>query len=212
MAAAGVSERISAFFADYPSRTYGAGEVLIMADAPAALPVYYLESGMVGQYDVTDSGNRMMCNIFKPGTFFPMSNAFSGQPSPYFFEAMAQSVVRVAPPEAVVAWLHAQPAVVVDLLARVYRGTDGLIGRMMRLMSGTAAHRIAFELAIMAERFGEPATGGGVYIRMTETQLASQTGLARETISRELAALKRAGVVRLQRGGLTVHPERLDFN
>ena len=72
-------------------------------------------------------------------------------------------------------------------------------------MSGTAANRVAFELMVMAERFGEPTASGSLFIKVTEAQLAAQTGLVRETISRELANLKRGGTVKLSRGGLEVH-------
>lgn len=140
-----------------------------------------------------------------------MSNALNKQPSQFFFETMTASTIRTAPAGTVVAWLEGQPAVTLDLLARVYRGTDGLIGRMVRLMSGTAASRVAFELTVMSERFGERTATGGQYIQVTETQLAAQTGLARETVSRELAALKLAGAVTLRRGGLEVHASLLNL-
>ena len=199
-----LERQVAEFFNQFPERHYHQGETIIQADMPAPLPVFYITNGMVGEYDLTPSGNRVICNIFKPGAFFPMSNAINHQASRYYFEALAASTVRVAPAARVLGWLENEPQVVLDLLGRVYRGTDGLIGRMIRLMSGTAANRVAFELMVMAERFGEPTSDGGLVIRVTEAQLAAQTGLARETISRELAGLKRNGTVKLGRGGLEV--------
>ncbi|HEY6736080.1 MAG TPA: Crp/Fnr family transcriptional regulator [Candidatus Saccharimonadia bacterium] len=199
-----LGRQVAAYFQQFPERRYSAGETIIQADTPAPLPIFYLDDGLVGEYDLTASGNRVMCNMFKPGAFFPMSNALNRQPSKYFFEALAATRVRVAPATQVLAWLEQEPQVALDLLARVYRGTDGLIGRMIRLMSGTAASRVAFELMVMAERLGEPAENGALFIKVTEAQLAAQTGLARETVSRELAVLKRDGAVKLARGGIEV--------
>lgn len=212
MAQSTIAHQVAEYFAAFPLRRYRTGEVVILADTPAPLPVYYLQSGMIGQYDVTPGGNRVMCNVFKEGAFFPMSNALNDQPSAYFFEAMTSCEVRVAPSDQVKSWLNREPAIMLDLLARVYRGTDGLIGRMTELMAGTARSRVNFELGILTARFGEALSEGRFFLKITEAQLAAHTGLARETVSRELSALKKSGVVKLERGGLTVDPAQLDRN
>ena len=42
--------------------------------------------------------------------------------------------------------LQANPDVVYDLLTRLYRGLDGLLGRMSQLMAGSAKSRLMYEL------------------------------------------------------------------
>jgi CRP-like cAMP-binding protein len=200
---AGVGRAVEEFFAKYHQRTYARGDVVLFADDPA-LPVLYLESGQVCQYDVTSSGNRVICNIYKPGTFFPMSSAISRVPNRYFFEALSEVSLRQAPGADVVAFVRAHPDVMFDLLSRVYRGTDGLLRRMTELMSGTARERLLGELRIAAERFGVSQPDEHTLVVVTETQLAQQTGLARETVSRELQQLKREGVVKTSKAGLVI--------
>jgi CRP/FNR family transcriptional regulator, cyclic AMP receptor protein len=54
-------------------------------------------------------------------------------------------------------------------------------------------------------------SGGAVTVRMTQADLAQLAGTSRESVSRFLADLERAGVVRCGRGRVMVlKPERLD--
>jgi CRP-like cAMP-binding protein len=73
----------------------------------------------------------------------------------------------------------------------------------MQLKSGTAASRLLLELAIAAERFGT-STKEGLLVQITEAQLAQQTGLARETISRELRVLKEQNLVDITKRGIVL--------
>jgi CRP/FNR family transcriptional regulator len=56
-----------------------------------------------------------------------------------------------------------------------------------------------------------PGESRDVTIRMTQSDLAQLAGTSRESVSRFLANLERAGVVRCGRGRVTVlEPDRLD--
>jgi CRP-like cAMP-binding protein len=65
-------------------------------------------------------------------------------------------------------------------------------------------------LRIAAARFGTPQPDGRSLVALTETQLAQQTGLARETVSRELKVLKQAGIVAVTKTGLLVAIDEAD--
>jgi CRP-like cAMP-binding protein len=191
---------VKEFFTSYPVRAISSGQVIIHADDTVP-PVHYLENGKVMQYAIAENGSKVIVNIFKPGAFFPMSAALNNTPNTlHFFEAVDESVVYTAPAQEVVAFLESNPAVTLDLLKRVYRGTDGLLRRLVELMSGTAQERLLAELSITGQRFGVLQPDGTIRINITENQLAEQTGLARETISKELRKLEKDGTVSLKRG------------
>lgn len=194
-----IPDKLNDFFADYPLKTYDAGELVLFPDNETP-PVSYLVKGRVGQYDIADSGAKNMLTIYRPGAFFPMASAISGKPNKYFFEALEPLQLRQAPAEAVVDFLNQEPAVMFDLLRRLYSGMDGLLGRMSLLMKGTAESRLRYELAILKDRFGQPQADGSTSIAVTEGELAAQTGLARETVSRELTKLAEQGFLRLTKG------------
>lgn len=202
-----IKQVITNFFTRYPRKTYDKGEVVIFADNTVP-PVFFVEEGVVMQCTISDSGNKLTLNMYKPGTFFPMSAALNETPNTYFFEAVERCVVHQAPSKDAAAFLEDNPAVALDLLKRVYRGTDGLLARLAELMAGDAAGRIYNELVIASRRFGTPQENGDVTVRITENQLAQQTGLARETVSKELSKFKKAGQVTLERGHITLHAQK----
>ena len=198
-----IPEKISAFFESFPLKQYAKGSQLLFPDEVVP-PVSYLIKGKVAQYSITASGIKHILTIYKPGAFFPMSCAVNNKPNTYFFEALEALQVRQAPATEVVAFLREQPDVLFNLLQRLYSGVDGLLGRMSLLMNGSAHSRLLFELAIAGDRFGVRQPDGSILIHITESQLASQTGLARETVSRELQKCAEDGAVKLARGSIVV--------
>ncbi|OYX53400.1 hypothetical protein B7Y92_03105 [Candidatus Saccharibacteria bacterium 32-50-13] len=187
------SDIIQQLFSNQPAKSVTKGEVVI-EPADELADITYLESGRVIQYRADSRGNKSIVNVYRPGSFFPMGSALNHTPNRFYFAASQDSVVRTAPREEIVSALIAEPAIAMDLLARVYRGIDGLLGRMSLLLSGTARERVMYELMTMADRFGEVADEG-IMISVTEDELGQHTGLTRETVSRSLSELARKDIL-----------------
>jgi CRP-like cAMP-binding protein len=196
-------KKVQDFFEKYPLCHYEKGDVLIFAgDAPAT--ILYIVNGSVRQYDISESGDEIVVNVFKPGAFFPMSYAINKTHNDYFFDAAVRTTVRQAPLDEALQFVKSEPEVLFDLLARVYRGTDGLLRRQAHLMGGSAANRLLFELIILCHRFGSADKKGGVRIEIPESELAARTGLTRETVNRRLRTLKSEGLVRVGSGEIVI--------
>lgn len=188
-----VSKKVETFFTQYKKQSYKKGEILIRADdTPSG--VYYLTEGYVKVYAISQKGEELVVNIFKPNAFFPMSWAINGTDNPYFFEAMDKVKVYRAPKEDAVHFLKENPDVLYDLLSRVYKGIDGVLTRMAYLMGGDAYGRLIAELIIYAKRFGKEREN--VTITISEKDLAALSGMTRETISREIKILKAKGLIK----------------
>jgi CRP-like cAMP-binding protein len=198
-----VAQKIEDFFDDYTTKQYAKGQVLIRAhDEPAH--IYHLISGKVKQYDISYRGDEVILNVFKPPAFFPMSCAINRTLNLYFYEAETDVELRIAPLDETIDFLKSNPDVLYDLLARVYLGTDGLLGRIAHLMAGTARSRVLYELLIESRRFGEPR-GRGIAIALTEGDVAARAGLARETVSREIRKLKDDGLISVIKNDIFVN-------
>ena len=198
-----VTDTVKAFFSAYTLRRAKPGEIVIQAgDDPAG--IFYIESGRFRKYDISDHGSEMVINTFKEGAFFPMSWALNKEHNEYFYEALAESSYRIAPPEAVVAFLTEHPDVSLDLLSRVFRGADGLSRRMACMVGSNAHRRALFELYIYCRRFGATNDEGHCTIAIHEGEIAKAAGLSRETFSRELQPLKKTGRIDISRKGITV--------
>jgi len=198
-----ILQKVQAFFDSYPKRTYPKDQIVIFGgESPDK--IFYILSGRISQYDISYRGEEVVVNIFKAPAFFPMSWAINKTPNSYFFKAEEESLVHVAPYDDVVAFIKANPDVMFDLLSRVYRGVDGVLARTVHLMSGSARSRLVYELVVEADRFGHKLSKDVYELHISEVDLSSHSGLARETISREIKHLKDKGHVEMRDGHIIV--------
>ena len=197
-----ISKRVETFFSSFKPQKFKKGEILIRADEDPT-GIYFLREGLVKEYVISQKGEEVVVNIFKPNSYFPMSWAFSKTPNSYYFEAISDVVTWKAPVEKVLSFLQKEPTIVFDLLKRVYRGTDGLITRMTYLMAGSAYTRLISELLIQVKRFGENRDDQ-VQLHISEKDLAAYSGMTRETVSRELKLLKGKKLVTFSKNIMTI--------
>lgn len=198
-----ILDSINNFFSSYPVRRIKKGQIIIYAgDAPAG--VYHIQSGKVRQYDINYRGDEIVVNVFKSPAFFPMSWAINRGENRYFFEAMTDVELQLAPADEVVDFLKAEPEIMYNLLSRLYSGVDGLQRRMAHLMGGSARSRILFELIVECSRFGAPQHDGSYVLSVNESELAKSSGLSRETANRELSKLKTRDLIVHQGKNLVV--------
>jgi len=198
-----VTDKVHNYFSTYPKRAYPKGQILIFADEDPEY-IFYMLSGRVRKYDISYRGDEVVVNVFKPPAFFPMSWAVNRAPNKYFYKTEARTELHIVPADDALDFLKANPDVTLDLLSRIYSGIEGIQGRVVHLMSGTAKSRLIYELIIECRRFGKKQPNGGILLVTNEVDLASRSGLTRETISREMRTLKEQKWVRLTSEGIIV--------
>lgn len=197
-----VHAKVQDFFAGYPERHYPKGNVIVFADETPE-NIFFIVSGQVRQYDVSYRGDEVALNILKSPAFFSVGWALNGQPNKYAFKAESDSKLKIAPLKDIKNFLQDNPDVAIDLLSRLYRGIDGLMGRMSQLMVGTARSRIIYEIVIEVERSGS-LLGKDTIINISETDLASRTALSRETVSREISKLRADDILEISGGTIKI--------
>jgi CRP-like cAMP-binding protein len=198
-----VADKVYENFSLYPKRVYPKGHILVFADESPE-HIFYIVKGRVRKYDVSYRGDEVIVNIFQPPAYFPMSWVINKTPNSYFYKTEEETEVHLVPAEKALEFLQANPDVVLDLLSRVYKGMDGLLGRVVHLMSGTARSRLIYELIIECRRFGVTKNNKNYNLTTNEVDLAARSGLSRETISREMQKLKHSGWIELTSKIITV--------
>ncbi|MGV9001377.1 MAG: Crp/Fnr family transcriptional regulator [Candidatus Saccharimonadaceae bacterium] len=204
-----ILDKITQFFSTSSIKTYTKGEIVTFADQDPE-GVSFLLDGVIEQYDITAEGNKITVNIFKQPAFFPMSWAINKTPNTYFYAALTDVRVRQASAEKTVAFLKENPDVTFDLLSRVYKGTDALLKRLTLAAIGVASSRLVFELLIESYRFGTDMGDGKRSVKIKQNNLASRSGLARETVSRELHKLEKDGSVTFTKEGIILDIKNLE--
>lgn len=194
--------KIKDFFKSGLERSFAANEVLISANQ-APQGIFYLQSGLVRQYSLSMNGNEQTLNIYKPGAFFPMMWAVNHIANTYYFEALTPVRVKIMAPDQVVSFLKAEPEVMFDLVSRLYSGVHGLLGRLELALGGDAHHKLLQILIMTAERHGKNV-GSDMLLpeNLTESFIATQAGLSRETVSRLMHQFKELGLVTFKRSRL----------
>lgn len=196
-----IQKKLDSFFCRFKKQQYKKGEVLLRAsENPQG--VFYLKSGTVKQYAISQKGEELVVNIFKAPSFFPLSWALHNTPNQYFYEANSTVEVYRAPGEETIEFLKTNPDVLFDLVKRIYKGLDGFFERIVHLMTGNAYERLVSELILYAKRFNRQKEN--IAIGISENSLAAQTGMTRETISREMKTLKQKGLVKGSGAQLTI--------
>lgn len=204
-----VTKKLSDFFTGTDERMYSKDDIITFANQDPE-GVLFLVEGLVEQYDVTPEGNKITVNIFKPPAFFPMSWAINKTPNLYFYAALSNVKVKRAHPDKVAKFLQENPDVMFDLLSRVYKGTDGLLRRLVLAASGIASSRLIYELLLEAYRFGDGVDEETKKIKIRQSSLAARSGLARETVSRELHKMEREGLIELTKPGMLLYMKKLE--
>lgn len=199
---AAVSSKIEGFFSGYKLSRYPAGQILILAGDETEY-IFHMVKGKVKQYDVTYRGEEIILNVFKPPAFFPMSLAINKDQNPYIYEAETDVELHRVPAGDAVEFIKSNPDVQFDLLSRVYRGLDGLMGRMSHLMASSAKSRLMYELVLESLRFGEK-NGSEYVLSLTEKDLGARAGLSRETVNREISKLKKDGLITVSHNAMIV--------
>ena len=104
------------------------------------------------------------------------------------------------------------PEIAVKLVIALGRRLRAANERLVRQSFQTVQSRVAAVLAQLVDQARCEGTGGDrdISLTLTQTDLAQLAGSSRESASRFLAVLERAGVISQGRGRLTVHdPEAL---
>lgn len=193
-----VNDKIHAALSQYPKRQYPKGQILVFADESPS-HIYYITKGKVVQYDVSYRGDEIIVNVYKPPAFFPLSWAVNATHNSYFYKTDSITEVHIIPVDKAVELLKANPDIMFDLISRLYRGIDGLLARVVQLMSGTAKSRLLYEIVIEARRFGVKQPDGSYRLNINESDLAARAGMSRETVNREMSKIKKTKLVKLDK-------------
>lgn len=195
-------KQVQSFFNTYPLHTFSPSQVVIEGGAkPEGL--YFLETGAVRMVVTNKEGIEVTLNVLKAPALFPMPWIMNDQKDDYTYQAVDPVALRIAPKEEALHFLKMNPEVIWDLLSRIYRGLPGLMERFVQQSVGDAASKIITQLLILARRFGSSSPEGiQIDLKLTHAQLASESGVSRETVTRELGVLTKKGL--LQKKGDTL--------
>jgi len=186
-------------------RRFGAGEA-IFREGDESDTCYVVRSGHARAIREHPDGRSITLANFGPGDIF-------GELAMFDSERRSATVETLDPMEAIAILgadmrrlLRLHPDIAVKLVISLGRRLRDTNERLARQSFQTVQSRVAGVLAQLVEAAqAEGAPGRDVVITSTQADLAQLAGSSRESASRFLAVLERAGVITQGRGRLTVH-------
>jgi CRP/FNR family transcriptional regulator, cyclic AMP receptor protein len=170
-----------------------------------------------GSFRVTrehSDGRAITLATLGPGEIFGELAMLDGDKRSASAESITDGTLLALPANDVRGLLGRNPEIALKLVAGLVRRLRQANMRLSRQSFQTVPSRVAGILAQLSREGQENKDGDGemqeVTIRMNQTDLAQLAGTSRESVSRFLAELERAGVVRSGRGRVTVlQPNKL---
>ena len=161
-----------------------------------------------GSFRVTrehSDGRAITLATLGPGEIFGELAMLDGDKRSASAESITDGTLLALPANDVRSLLARNPEIALKLVAGLVRRLRAANVRLSRQSFQTVPSRVA---GILSQLSREGQTDGDpseeVTIRMNQTDLAQLAGTSRESVSRFLAELERAGVVRSGRGRVTV--------
>jgi CRP-like cAMP-binding protein len=186
-------------------RGFGAGDV-VFREGDDSDTCYVVQSGHARALREHPDGRQITLATFGPGDIFGELAMFDDERRSATVEAIdALEVIGILGPD-MRRLMREHPDIAVQLSIALGRRLRAANERLARQSFQTVQSRVALVLDQLVEQArNEGADERDVLVRTTQADLAKLAGSSRESASRFLAVLERAGVITQGRGRLTVH-------
>lgn len=173
---------------------------LLQLEGDQAEAMYIVVRGRVKIARVSAGGREQVLNVIPPGGHFNTVPIFDGGRCPANAEALTDVLLLALPRDALLAVVERHPALALALLKEFTGRVRHLVNLVDELALHTVQGRLAgllLEQATAAER-GQPAPA------LTQAEMAAHVGTVREMIGRALKTFEALGLLRLDRGVITL--------
>jgi CRP/FNR family transcriptional regulator len=189
-------EKITTFFSKCKQLHFKKGEIIIRA-GDASSGVYFLESGYVKVYSITESGDENLHFILKPHEPFPLEETFTNTDENLYYEAMNSVQVKKSSRDDFLAFTKERSKNSLELLSAVIGMLEMYRSRVNNLELTNAQARIISRLLFLAERFGKEKDNRVTFdLPITQKDVANAINVTRETANREINKLIKKRIIR----------------
>jgi CRP/FNR family transcriptional regulator len=186
-------------------RRFEGGEV-VFHEGDQSDTCYVVRSGHVRVVREHSDGRTITLATFGPGDIFGELAIFDDERRSATAESLEDTEAVAILGADMRRLLREHPEIAIKLLAALGGRLRETNDRLTRQSFQTVQSRVASVLAeLVAAARSEGAGEGDVLITATQTDLAQLAGSSRESASRFLGVLERAGIITQGRGKLTVH-------
>ncbi|HCV20336.1 MAG TPA: hypothetical protein DF863_02570 [Gammaproteobacteria bacterium] len=174
------------------------GQEIVVQDTPCD-EVYFICSGRVSAKTYSTTGKEVTYAELHAGDHFGELSALDGQPRVSFVVTLEESLLSSLSAEAFNAFLEAHPGVMRALLTDLAGRVRALDEKIFEFSTLSSRNRIHAELLRLADPQRHEDGSAEIAPPPTHADLASRTNTTRESVTRELNRLKKAGLLEADR-------------
>jgi CRP/FNR family transcriptional regulator, cyclic AMP receptor protein len=198
---------VSSLLADAARTTVSAGST-IHREEDAAPHIELLVRGLVRVHLTAADGRTLTIRYCRPGALIGVATVYArGSSRPFAVQALVDSDLLRLRPVVVRRIADRDPRLTSALLTEASERVLGFIVELSDTAFSTVRRRVARHLLDLAS---EQQQGSELVARISQQDLADAVGTLREVVVPVLRELRQAGVVRTERGRITLlQPEQL---
>lgn len=193
------SHVIEALAATSHTREIERGTMITMEGEPAEA-MYLVIDGRIKVVRHAPNGREQILHVVEPVGHFNTVPMLDGGVCPATTEALLPSVLLVLPRLGLQDCLGRYPTLGQALLAEFASRMRMLVG----LVEDLALHTVHGRLARLLLMQAQAAADGNPTPPLTQTEIASHIGTVREMVGRALKSFEVAGLIRLERGAISI--------
>jgi len=178
-------------------RHLGTREILFLKGDPSD-GLYAIRRGLIRIGTTDDLGRQMTLNLLGSGDIFGEIALLDGRSRTADAVAVEDTEMFFLPRRDFLSLLSNEPAIAVQLIELLCARLRDVLERMEETTFLPAATRLARRILTLAIDYGTE-------VHASQEELASLSGVTRETVNRQLQDWKRIGVLSLSRGRLKIH-------
>ena len=188
------------------------GETRVFHEGDPGDACYIVSRGSCRVTRQHSDGRVITLATLGPGAIFGELAMLDGERRSASVETAEKTELLALPATNMRSLIRSNPGMAEKLVVALTRRLREANERIARQSFQTVPSRVAGVLnQLLADEAVTPLVKDGVTIRLRQSDLAQMAGTSRESVSRFLATLERAGVVQVGRGRVTViEPDRLD--
>lgn len=180
-------------------RKYDPGEIVILEGEPCEA-IYFVKSGRVKVFKTSPDGKEQLLRIMKPGDSFNEVPAFDGEANPASASALDPTVLFLLYRDDVHRLMCDVPAI----SRNVIRVLASRLRHLVELVEDLSFRNVNARVAKILLQHAHEATAAEGSKRLTQQQMATMAGTAREMVGRALKGLEQAGAIRMERGRIVI--------
>jgi CRP/FNR family transcriptional regulator len=160
--------------------------------------MYIILEGEAKVIQVTGEGKGIIVTMHRTGDFFGELSLIDGKTAPATVKASCDSITAIISKKDFYSLIHSQSKVLDNLLQSLSSRLRESWKRIQLLNFNDAAQRIKMLFLMLSETYGKETPKGVLLsIKLIHQDIADMTGLTRETVTRVLDKLQKAGEIKV---------------